>query len=259
MRASDIHPTASLDPAAELGTGVKIGPFAVIEAGAVLGDACQVEAHAVIHGAARLGAGCHVFPHAVVGGLPQDLQFDPETVSFVQVGDETVLREGVTVHRSTQPDGVTRIGRQCFLMAQSHVAHDCVVGDHVILANQVMLAGHLTVGDRTFVGGGAAFHQFVRVGEGAMVSGLARMTKDVPPFTMTAERDELIGLNLIGLKRAGASREEIAELKRLFREVCEGNPRANAEAAEAATPRGQRFLRFFAEGKRGFLSTSSAR
>lgn len=235
---------------------MKIHSTAIVEDGAILGEGCVVHAHAIITRHARLGAGVVVHPGAVVGGDPQDLNFEPDTVSFVRVGAGTVLREQVTVNRSTVAGGETVIGANCFIMAGAHVAHDCSVGDQVVLANNVLLAGHVVLGAYTFVGGGAAFHQFTRVGESAMVGGLARITLDIPPFVMAAERDEIVGLNLLGLKRRGLAREVVAELKECFREVYfdGGNVRLRAQellARGVKSDEARGFLQFFSGGRRG--------
>lgn len=233
-----------------------IHPTAIVEEGAALGAGCIVHAHAVVTRCARLGDGVVVHPGAVIGGDPQDLKFDTATLSYTEVGAGTVLREHVTVNRSTKAGSATKVGANCFLMAGAHVAHDCDVGDSVVLANNVLLAGHVHLGDFTFVGGGAAFHQFTRVGEGVMVGGLARITLDIPPYSMAAERDEIVGLNLVGLKRRGFSREVIAELKDCFREVYfdGGNIRQRAQellARGGHCAEAQKFLEFFGGGRRG--------
>lgn len=227
-----IHPLASVDPSAKVAEGVEIAPFAVVEAGVEIGPGCRIGAHAVLHSGARLAANVFVDCHASIGGLPQDIHFDPATVSTAEIGEGTAIRESATVHRATTPGGATRVGAKCLLMANAHVGHDCFVEDGAILANNVMLAGFVTVGAGTFVGGGAGIHQHLRIGERAMVGGLARVTMDVPPFCIMAERDHLSGLNLIGLRRAGFSREDITELKKLFHELLSSgkNPRAAALA-----------------------------
>jgi UDP-N-acetylglucosamine acyltransferase len=168
-----------------------------------------------------------------------------------------VLRENVTLNRSIHADGVTRIGSRCLFMANSHAGHDCEVADDVVLANNAMLAGHVSVGSFSFIGGGAGIHQFCRIGAGAMVAGLARITRDVPPCTMVAERDELIGLNLVGLKRRGWPRATVMEIKAAYRTIFggdAGNPRqAAASLAEAmSSAEARAFVEFFAGGKRGF-------
>jgi UDP-N-acetylglucosamine acyltransferase len=233
-----------------------IHPSAIVEPGARLGAGCELMAGAIVTRHCVLGDRVVVYPYAVLGGDPQDLKFDRATESSVVIGTGTVVREHVTVHRSTRPGGATTVGENCLLMAGCHVGHDGALGNHVILANGVLLAGHCAVGDHAFLSGHAVFHQFVRVGEGAMVSGRAGIGMDLPPFTLAAERNELIGLNLVGLKRRGVPREAVAELKELFRAVCcaPGNPRALAAArlAGARSPEARKFLEFFAAGTRGF-------
>ncbi len=259
-----IHPTAIIAPEARLGEGVEIGPCAIVEAGVETGPGCVVHAHAVVKRGTILGRGVIVHSHAVLGGAPQDLKFDEAVASGVRIGDATVVREGVTVNRSTKPGGFTEVGAGCFLMATSHVAHDCRIGDRVILANAVMLAGHVVVGEGTFLGGGCGMHQFGRVGAGAIVGGNASLSFDVPPFTMVAERNRLSGLNLVGLRRRGCPRETIAELKRLFARVyAASNPRREAAAAlasgAASSAEGVLFLSFFGEGKRGIVRPRRSR
>lgn len=235
-----------------------IHPAAIIEEGVTLGPGCVIHAHVVIRRHSVLGEGVVVHPGAVIGGDPQYLKFDPATVSGVQIGAGTVLRENVTINRSIHAGKNTLIGARCFFMANAHAGHDCIVDDDVVLANNVMLAGHVTVGRHTFLGGGAGFHQFCRIGEGVIVSGLARIAQDIPPFAMAAERNEIIGLNLIGLKRRGLAREAIREIKEAFRTVyfTSGNIRDVAAAALAGgtfqTAEARQFLVFFTEGKRGF-------
>ncbi len=237
---------------------MNIHPTAIIEEGVQLGAGCQVHACAIIKKHSVLGEGAVVHPFAVIGGDPQYLKFDPAAVTGVRIGAGTVIREHVTVNRSIHAGQATTVGARCFLMANAHVGHDSVVADDVVLANNVMLAGHVHVGGNTFLGGGAGFHQFCRIGEGVMVSGLARIALDIPPFVMAAERNEIIGLNLIGLKRRGLSRAAIGEIKDAFRAVyfTPGNIRDVALAALAGdafkTAEARQFLAFFTEGKRGF-------
>jgi UDP-N-acetylglucosamine acyltransferase len=237
---------------------MSIHPTAIIEEGVQLGAGCVVHAHAIVKRHSVLGDGVVVHSFAVIGGDPQYLKFDPATVSGVRVGPGTVLREFVTINRSIHAKQATTVGARCFLMANTHVGHDSAVADDVVLANNVMLAGHVTVGSHTFLGGGAGFHQFCRIGEGAIVGGLARIVQDIPPFAMAAERNRIIGLNLIGLKRRGFSREAIRELKDAFRTVyfTPGNIREVARLALAGTTfqtaEARQFLTFFTEGKRGF-------
>lgn len=219
----------------QLGADVVIAPMAVVKSGSILGDRVRVD------------------HFAVVGGDPQFLKFDPKTASGVEIGAESVIREGVTVNRSIHTGKNTTVGASCFLMANSHVGHDTIIGNHVVLANGVLLGGHVTIGDNVFIGGNAAVHQFCRVGEGAMIGGVARITYDVPPFVTAANENEVAGLNLIGLKRRGFTAEEISDLKRCYRAVYlskpTGSPTKKAKEAIAAelatTDRGRQFLDFF--------------
>ena len=237
---------------------MSIHPTAIIEEGVQLGAGCVVHAYAIVKKYSVLGDGVTVHSFAVIGDAPQFLKFDPVTVSGVQVGAGTVIREHATINRSIHAGKFTAVGARCFLMANVHVGHDSLVEDDVVIANNVMLAGHVTVGRNTFLGGGAGIHQFCRIGEGSVVAGLARIVQDVPPFAMAAERNELIGLNLVGLKRRNFSRDAIREIKEAFRVVyfTPGNIREVARAALAdgtlKTAEARQFLTFFTEGKRGF-------
>lgn len=211
-----IHPTALIDPGARLGEKVSIGPYAVIEADTEIGDGSRIAAHVVIKRYTRLGRNNQVAEHAVLGGEPQDLKFNP-CPSFVEIGDGNLIREGVTVHRSNHAGGVTRIGHQNFLMAYSHVAHDCQIGNQVILANGVLLGGHVEVADRAFLSGVVAVHQFCRVGHLSLVAGCARIVQDCLPFIITdGQPGRARGLNMVGMKRAGMAAADIAALKRAF-------------------------------------------
>ncbi len=231
---------------------------AIVEDGAQLGADCEVMAYAVITRHCVLGDRVVVHPFAVVGGDPQYLKFDRGLTAGVRVGSGTVVREHVTINRSIHAAKSTTIGENCFMMAASHVAHDCEVGNHVVFANAALLAGHVAVGDHTFLGGGAAVHQFCRIGESVMVAGHASITRDVPHFTMVAERDDVIGFNVIGLKRRGFSRAAIAELKAAFHDVYFTAGNIRDVAAQRLTtgtfesPEARRFLEFFAGGKRSF-------
>lgn len=235
-----------------------IHPTAIIEDGAVLGVDCEIHAHAIITRHAVLGDRVVVHPFAVIGGDPQYIRFDRATASQVRIGNGTVLREHVTVNRSIHAGQATVIGENCFLMAGSHVAHDAVLGNSIVLANQALIAGHVVIGDNTFVGGAAAVHQFVRIGEGVMIGGLSRISRDLAHNLLVAERDEVSGLNVVGLKRRGVARESIRELKSAFHLVfgTHGNIRRVASEALASgmftTPEARRFLEFFGEGKRSF-------
>ena len=234
-----------------------IHPTAIVEAGAQLGDGCVIHAGAIIRAGAILGEGVVVHPYAVVGGDPQVLRFDPAVPTGTRIGAGTTIHEYVTINRSTEKGAFTEVGANCLLMACSHVAHDTLVGDNVVVANAVLLAGHIVVGNHAVLGGGAAFHQFSRIGEGSIIGGLSRITQDIPPYTMVAERNEVSGLNLVGLRRRGSTREAINELKDAFRLVYfqTGNIREIAAKAIAegayTSSEARRFLEFIVAGKRG--------
>jgi UDP-N-acetylglucosamine acyltransferase len=242
-----------------------IHPSAIVEDGAQLGVDCEIQAGAIVTRYCRLGDRVVVHPYAVLGGDPQYVKFDRAIPSFVEIGAGSVFREHVTVNRSIHADGSTRIGANCYMMSTSHVGHDCVVGDNVVFANAALLAGHVALGDHSFMGGGAAVHQYVRIGESAMVGGHASITRDVPHFTMVVERDDVIGFNVVGLRRRGFARAAITELKAAFREVYVpgGSPRELAKAAletqRYATAEAQSFLGFFAGGTRNFVRPRRAR
>lgn len=257
-----IHPSAEIDPEAEVGDGVSIGAFAVVEKGAVIGRGCSVAAHAVIRGHARIGESCRIDSFAVVGGDPNHLEFNPETQSTVEIGAGSVLREGVTVHRSMAADGSTRLGIKCFLMAGSHVGHDSVIGDRVVIANDAMTGGHVSVASDCFLGGNSGIHQFTRVGRGSMIGGGARITTDIAPFCRASERNQIGGLNLVGLRRRNVPTEVIRDLKRLYQIVLRspGNPVETAAAQSLPeSDEGRQFLEFFIPSKRGYAKSVVSR
>jgi len=252
--ANMIHPTAIIDPTAKLGANVAIGPYAIIEADVEIGDGCVLQAHAVLRRGTVLGKKVQVDSFAVVAGDPQDFKFDPATPTGVRIGDGAMLREGVTVHRSTKPGGFTTVGTGSLLMGHCHIGHDCQVGNNVAIGNSVLLAGHVVMFDNVFVSGGAGFHQFVRVGEGVMVGGGARIAMDIPHYTLVVERGELYGLNLVGLKRRGFDAATLSELRALYKAVYQGGSlikRAEEAAPLAKTEAGKKFLSFFVASKRG--------
>ena len=240
---------------------MSIHPTALVEEGARLADGCIIHAHAMIRAHCELGEGVVVHPFAVIGGEPQDLSFDIGTFSGVRIGARSVIREHVTISRATKADSFTEIGADCFLMAGCHVAHDCRIGSRVVIANAVQLAGHVHVGDRAFLGGGAVIHQFCRIGEGVMIGGGARISRDVAPFTLTTERNTLIGLNVVGLRRRGLERKVLDEIKRAFHALDSpvGNLRELAAAAlqtgAFTSAEARSFLEFFQSGRRGFVRT----
>ena len=217
VRNTEIHPTAVVHPWARIGEGVKIGPYSVIGEQVTLGDGCRVGTNVLIEGATTVGKNNTFFHGASVGTAPQDLKHDG-TVTELSIGDNNTFREFVTVNTATKPGETTRIGSSCLLMAYSHVAHDCVVGDEVILANSVNLAGHVFVDDFATVGGVTPVHQFVRIGKYAFIGGGSRVERDVPPFLRIAGSPPVVlGVNSVGLERRGFSAERRARVKQLYK------------------------------------------
>ena len=214
---SKIHPSAFVDPTANLASDVEVGPGAIIEAGAVIGEGCQIQAHAVITGHVRMGARNTVGYGAILGADPQDYDFKPGTKSHVEIGDDNIIREYVTIHRGTKEGTVTRVGDKNFLMVGVHLGHNSSVGNRVIIANNCLLAGYVEVQDGAVLGGGSVFHQFLRVGKLCMVRGGERFPKDIPPFVSAYGTSMVAGINAVGLKRAGMSSETRLEIKRAFR------------------------------------------
>ncbi|MDQ6964607.1 MAG: acyl-ACP--UDP-N-acetylglucosamine O-acyltransferase [Mariprofundales bacterium] len=214
-----IHPTAIVSPGAEIASGVSIGPYSIVGGAVQLGAGSVLESHVVLSGRIRIGEGNRFFPFSSAGLEPQDLKYRGEP-SEVVIGDGNTIREHVTIHAGTEGGGmVTRIGDNNLLMAYSHVAHDCLLGSNIVLANGATLAGHVTIDDSAIVGGLTAIHQFLRIGRLAMIGGMSGIVKDVPPFTMIAGgyRPGLAGLNVVGLRRAGFDSERIATFKQVYR------------------------------------------
>lgn len=211
------QPLASVHPDAKIHPSVIIEPFAVIQGNVEIGEGTHVMSHAVIMDGARIGKNCRIFPGAVVSGPPQDLKFRGEE-TIATVGDNTTLRECVTIHRGTASKGKTVVGSNCLIMAYCHVAHDCVVGNNVIMSNSVQLAGEVVVDDYAVVGGGALVHQFCHIGSHVMLQGGALVNKDIPPF-VKAGREPIAyaGVNSIGLRRRGYSNETIRDIQEIYR------------------------------------------
>ena len=251
-----IHPTASVSPAANLGSDVEIGPFCVIEAGVTLGDRCKLESHVTVKQGTTLGCDNYLCEGAVLGGLPQHVR-RPERPGTLAIGSHNVFREYVTLHRALEAGAATTIGDANLLMINAHVAHDCRVGSRVIVANNVMLAGHVTVEDRAYLSGAVGIHQFCRVGTLAMLGGQARIVKDVPPYvTVDGGSSLIVGLNLVGLRRAGFTAEQIAEIKAayrlIYRQELTWTKVVERLGREFTSGPAARFHEFFQGGKRGF-------
>ncbi len=211
-----LHPTAIIHPDAQLGAGVTVGPFAVIEGAARIGDGCVIQGHAVIGAHVVMGRDNLIGYGAIIGGDPQDFAFQPSVKSEVRLGNGNKIREYCTIHRGTAAGSATVVGCGCFLMAGTHLAHNCQLGDHIVIANNSLLGGHVVVEDRVFIGGGSVFHQHVRIGRLVMCQGLSAVGKDLPPFTIAANVNGIAGLNFIGLRRAGFTATERTEIKAAF-------------------------------------------
>jgi UDP-N-acetylglucosamine acyltransferase len=259
-----IHKTAVVDAGAELGKDVEIGPFTYIEGDVKIGDGCVIGPHATVLRYTTLGQKCHVHAGAVIGDLPQDLGFEGGR-SFVNIGPGCVIREGVTIHRGTKPETATEIGDGCFLMAFSHFAHNVRLGRNVIVANTALLAGYVDVGDKTFISGDVLVHQFVRIGRLAMLGGGCAVSQDVPPFCTVEpmKGNEVMGLNVIGMRRGGLTPAERAEVKKVFTVLYRSglNHRQALERIKAdfSSPLAMEIYEFVVQSKRGICSFSGGK
>jgi len=227
-----IHPMAVIDDGAVIGEGVSIGPFCHVGPKVVLGDGVELVSHAVVTGRTDIGKACRIFPGAVVGGEPQSVHHAGEETTL-SVGDNCVIREGVTMNTGTVGGGgKTVVGSNNLFLANSHVAHDCQLGNHIIMSNNVMLAGHVVVADRVILGGGSAVHQFTRIGRHAFIGGLAAVSYDVIPYgLLNGNPGVLGGLNVVGMARAGVERSVIHIVRRAFKKIFDGEGSARANAA----------------------------
>lgn len=253
-----IHPLASVDPNAKIAENVSIGPFTTIHGDVEIGEGAWISSNVTIFNGARIGRNCKIYPGAVIASTPQDLKFDGEE-TYVKIGDNTDIRECVTISRGTKDRFETVIGSNCLLMAYVHIAHDCIVGDNCILANAVQLAGHVIIDDYAIVGGVSAVHQFVKIGAHSMVSGGSLVRKDVPPY-IKAGREPLsyAGINSIGLRRRGFSNETINEIQEIYRFLfLKGLNNSKAlEAVETELPASRErdlIITFFRESDRGIM------
>lgn len=256
MSNLSIHPTAVIAPGAQIDVDVKIGPFAVIEDDVQIGAGSDIASHVLVASGARLGKGVKIHHGAVVGTVPQDLKFGGEKTQLV-IGDNTVIREFATLNRGTHHRGETRVGAGCLLMAYSHVAHDCILGDNVIMSNSVNLAGHVVIGEHAILGGLVPVHQFVKIGAHAMIGGGTRVPMDILPYALYGGLPPIVmGINQIGLKRRGFSPEALAALEKAFRFLFRSklNTSQAVERIKAEmeiTPEVQNVLDFIANSERG--------
>lgn len=217
MKTATIHPTAIIDPEAKIGDDVEIGPFSIIGPEVAIGERTIVQSHVVMEGGVMIGRENFIGHGAIIGAPPQDLSFSSERRTHVEIGNNNMIREYCTIHRGTADGSGTKIGEKNFLMTGAHIGHNCVIGNNVIIANSCLLGGYVRVGDGAFLGGGSVFHQFVQIGRLAMVQGNSGLGKDVPPFVVAAQRNEVVGLNVLGLRRAGISANDRESIKQAFK------------------------------------------
>jgi UDP-N-acetylglucosamine acyltransferase len=254
-----IHPSAIISPDAQIGTDVEIGAFAIVGGGCAIGDGCTIAPRATLERNVVLGRNVKVGSGTILGGDPQDLKFQGEETT-VEIGEGTTIREYSTINRGTTQSFKTTIGKNCFIMSYVHLAHDCHVGDGVILTNSVQLAGHVSVGDKAIIAGMSAAHQFVKIGKYAFVGGCSRISQDVPPFVKAVGNPiKLYGLNSVGLQRNNFPDEVVRELKRAYRlffrsELNVSQAKEKAAAELKPFPEVQEFLRFIEESGRGVVA-----
>lgn len=253
----DIHQFAVVHPDAKIGKDVKIGPFVTIDANVEIGDGTIIDSGAVVHSGARVGKNCHIHSNAVVGDIPQDLKFQGEDTVAI-IGDNTVIREFVTIHRGTASRGKTVVGDNCLIMAYCHVAHDCVVGNHVIMSNAAQLAGEVEVADWAIIGGGALVHQFTKIGCHVMIQGGVLVNKDIPPYCMAARYPIAYeGINKVGLHRRGYTSEQIDAIADVYRTIYDSGLNVTQSLEEAsklpASAERDIVIEFVRNSKRGIV------
>ena len=253
-----IHQLSAVDPRANIGKHVTIDPFSTISSDVEIGDGTWVGSNVTIMDGARIGKNCKIFPGTVISAIPQDLKFEGED-SLVIIGDNTTIRECVTINRGTKALGYTKVGNNCLIMATAHIAHDCVIGDHVIIVNGCGVAGHVEIGDYAIIGGLSAIHQFSRIGKHVMVSGGSLIRKDIPPYIKVArEPMTYAGINSVGLRRRGMSNEKIIEIQNIYRVIFQmkmnvSQALAYAEKELASTPERDEILLFIQNSQRGII------
>ena len=211
-----IHPTAIVDKNAKIGKGNEIGPYVIIEGNVTIGDNNHIYPHAFIGENTTIGSGNEIHMGAVVGHFPQDKSFKKDSKTYLVVGDNNTIREYVTIHRGTEPETTTKIGNDCLIMGGAHIAHDCQLGNGIIMANMSGIAGYVQIEDNAILSGGSMVHQFVRIGKLAILSGNCRINMDVPPFLIAGERNQTWGVNIVGLKRAGFSKQQVRDLRKVY-------------------------------------------
>jgi UDP-N-acetylglucosamine acyltransferase len=252
-----IHPTAIIHPRAKLDSTVDVGPFAIIEGDVEVGPHCVIGPHVCLTGLTTIGAHNRFHAGCVIGDAPQDLKYDGSPTGL-RIGDHNVFREHFTANRATTPDQPTVIGSHNYLMQHGHVAHNCVLGNHVIMGGGTLLAGHVTVHDHAFLSGNCLAHQFTRIGTLAMMQGGSAISKDLPPFTIALRENQICGLNIIGLRRAGVDAEHRLELKRVYRALFRSGRNLRAAVAAARetfpSPLALTLIDFVASAQHGICS-----
>ncbi|MCB0472392.1 MAG: acyl-ACP--UDP-N-acetylglucosamine O-acyltransferase [Flavobacteriaceae bacterium] len=257
------QPLAYIHPGAKIATNVVVEPFTTIHNNVTIGSGTWIGSNVTIMEGARIGKNCRIFPGSVISAIPQDLKFEGED-SLVVIGDNTTIRECVTINRGTKAYGKTEIGENCLIMATAHIAHDCILGNNSIIVNGVALAGHVTVGEFAIIGGLAAVHQFIHIGEHAMISGGALVRKDVPPYTKAAKEPlSYVGINSIGLRRRGFSADKIREIQNIYRILYQQNNNTSQaleiiEAELEATPERDQIITFIRNSQRGIMKGYSS-
>lgn len=258
------HNLAYIHPNAKIAENVTIEPFSTIYGDVVIGEGTWIGPNVTIMDGARIGKNCKIFPGTVISAVPQDLKYQGEE-TLTYIGENTVIRECVTVNKGTNALGYTKVGDNCLIMATVHIAHDCVIGNHVILVNGVGLAGHIEIGDHAFIGGMSAVHQFTKIGEHAFIAGGAHVRKDVPPYVKGARNPlSYVGINSIGLRRRGFSTEKITELQSIYRVLFQKSKNTSQavsiiEAEFEATPERDQIIQFIQSSPRGVMKGYTTR
>ncbi len=257
------QPLAYIHPGAKIATNVVVEPFTTINNNVRIGSGTWIGSNVTIMEGARIGKNCRIFPGAVISAIPQDLKFEDED-SLVTIGDNTTIRECVTINRGTKAYGKTVIGKNCLIMATAHVAHDCIIKDHVIIVNGVTLGGHVEIGEYAIIGGLSGIHQFIHIGKHVMVSGGSLVRKDIPPYTKAAKEPlSYVGINSIGLRRRGFSSEKINEIQNIYRILFQKNNNTTQasrilEAELDATSERDEVLTFIKNSQRGIMKGYSS-
>lgn len=258
MKTTTIHPSALVSPEAQLGEGVQIDAFAIVEGNVEIGAETHIHSHAMIRSGARIGSHCNIHPGAIIAGIPQDLKFKGEE-TFVYIGDYTTIREYATVNRGTASRGYTKIGSYNLIMAYSHIAHDCILHDHVIIGNASQIAGEVEIDDYAILSGSVLVHQFGRISQHVMIQGGSRVTKDIPPYTLIG-RDPIVycGINIVGLRRRGFTNEQIFHINDVYRTLYQrglNNTEAIATIEEElpSSPERDLILDFIRSSERGIV------